>query len=372
MLLAVAGLWIAYLVPHRLRSRQELLESRAEDRFSEGLRVLRVAHAAGATGPVTGRAAHRPAASGQVLIHPGGRRGGGGHMNRPHAARDRAVADAVRTTAAQHAQRAAYLARRRAAARRRAVLTLVLLVASAVAWGAVALASAPALAGLVPTGTLAGVLVLGRRAVVAAARADAAWAAGAADRVPLPGTHAAGRVTGRAVHPSDADTEVIARVRTSAPRATGVVGADDTAERVAQARADAVRAATTARQRDEAAQPADAAAGTTATDTGTPAAHEPAPAVEDEPTWVPVPVPPPTYTLKPSAPRREPAPLPADGLVTSSAAAPADATTATDDATTTADADERTPGASSAEQGTTSAAPLDLDAILARRRAVGE
>src|SRR5690606_18624436 len=159
---------------------------------------------------------------------------------------------------------------------------------------------------------------------------------------------------------------------TSAPRATGVVGADDTAERVAQARADAVRAATTARQRDEAAQPADAAAGTAATDTGTPAAHEPAPAVEDEPTWVPVPVPPPTYTLKPSAPRREPAPLPADGLATSSAAAPAGATTLADDAATTADADRRTPVAAAAEQGTPSAAPLDLDAILARRRAVGE
>ncbi|MBC7292428.1 MAG: hypothetical protein H5T83_13980, partial [Actinotalea sp.] len=52
VLVAVAGLWIAYLVPHRSRYRQQLLESRTEDRFSEHLRVLRVAHAAG--GPARG------------------------------------------------------------------------------------------------------------------------------------------------------------------------------------------------------------------------------------------------------------------------------------------------------------------------------
>jgi hypothetical protein len=36
---------------------------------------------------------------------------------------------------------------------------------------------------------------------------------------------------------------------------------------------------------------------------------EPVQAADDDGTWVPVPVPPPTYTLKPVAPRREPAPL---------------------------------------------------------------
>ncbi|WP_242448356.1 hypothetical protein [Cellulomonas sp. WB94] len=40
--LAVAGLWVAYLVPQKLRHRQQLLESRTDDRFSGALRVLAV------------------------------------------------------------------------------------------------------------------------------------------------------------------------------------------------------------------------------------------------------------------------------------------------------------------------------------------
>ena len=40
--LALVGLWVAYLVPHKLRYRQQLLESRADDRFSEALRVVAV------------------------------------------------------------------------------------------------------------------------------------------------------------------------------------------------------------------------------------------------------------------------------------------------------------------------------------------
>ena len=40
--LALVGLWVAYLVPHKLRHRQQLLESRADDRFSEALRVVAV------------------------------------------------------------------------------------------------------------------------------------------------------------------------------------------------------------------------------------------------------------------------------------------------------------------------------------------
>src|SRR5687768_2393996 len=41
--MGMAGLWIAYLVPQRLRYRQQLLETRHDDRFSERLRVVRVA-----------------------------------------------------------------------------------------------------------------------------------------------------------------------------------------------------------------------------------------------------------------------------------------------------------------------------------------
>ena len=40
--LALVVLWVAYLVPHKLRHRQQLLESRAEDRYSDGLRVVAI------------------------------------------------------------------------------------------------------------------------------------------------------------------------------------------------------------------------------------------------------------------------------------------------------------------------------------------
>ncbi len=43
VLAAVAGLWIVYLVPQLLRHRRQLAEARVDDRFSEHLRVLRVA-----------------------------------------------------------------------------------------------------------------------------------------------------------------------------------------------------------------------------------------------------------------------------------------------------------------------------------------
>ncbi|KGM08505.1 hypothetical protein N868_08575, partial [Cellulomonas carbonis T26] len=127
VLLAVAALWIAYLVPHRLRFRQQLLESRADDRFSEGLRVLRVARPARADARRTEQSTPR------VLLHPR-RAGGGGPMDRPHGATDRVVADAARRVAAERAHRVAHLARRRAAARRRGLLTAALLVVAVVTW----------------------------------------------------------------------------------------------------------------------------------------------------------------------------------------------------------------------------------------------
>ncbi|TWH30936.1 hypothetical protein L600_002800000010, partial [Isoptericola variabilis J7] len=85
--LALFVLWLGYWVPQRLRHRQQLLESRVEDRFSGGLRVLAVA--------------------------------GGG----PSAA----IAPP-----AERASRLALLERRAARARRRLVLTLLLVVLTAV------------------------------------------------------------------------------------------------------------------------------------------------------------------------------------------------------------------------------------------------
>lgn len=79
--------------------------------------------------------------------------------------------------------------------------------------------------------------------------------------------------------------------------------------------------------------------------------------------WVPVPVPPPTYTLKPAAPRPEPAPLelPPSPAPTD----PAQAVGSVDEADLE---QERAPRPWETDR--TFADDLDLDAVLARRRAV--
>lgn len=299
MLLCVAVLWIAYLVPHLLRYRQQLLESRTDDRFSEHLRVVRVARVT--KGALAGRQVAAPA--GRVLLHPPAGRGGGS-VDRPHALADRVVADAARRTATERAQRAAYLARRSVGARRRAVLATLLLVLAVAGWVGAA-AGGPVLAlGLAPTALLAAVLVLGRRAVLLGRRADADWASGRpaaahrpAQRVPT--------AVGHAVRSEDV-TEVMARVAATAATA---------------------------------AQPeADVAPATAETS-----------AVTDGPTWVPVPVPRPAYALKPAVRRPEPAPL------------------ALGDAGEVAAGYQRAPQVPAPATG-----GIDLDAILARRRAAGE
>ncbi|NCT92329.1 hypothetical protein GXB85_15415 [Cellulomonas sp. APG4] len=323
----MVGLWIAYLVPQRLRFRQQLLDARAEDRFSDGLRVLRVAEV---PAPVREVRTARP------LLHPAAARGGGGAMDRPHAAGDRIVADAVRRSAAEHARRAAHLAQRRAAARRRALLTVVLLVAAVGGWAVAGLASASLLLGAVPTVLLGGVLVLGRRAVVAGHRADAAWAAGASDRLPLART---AHVIGRAVHPSEATTEVIARVPAAPVRRSAAAAARG------EARTEPERSTTAAPSQPEVREQE----------------------ATEEPTWAPVPVPRPTYALKPAAPRREPAPLTAEHLAPQQVAEQVDAD---QDAAGTGAVAESTPPAASTAPAPS--AGLDLDAVLARRRASGE
>ena len=294
VLLCVAVLWIAYLVPHLLRYRQQLLESRTDDRFSEYLRVVRVARAT--KGALAGRQVAAPA--GRVLLHPPAGRGGGS-VDRPHALADRVVADAARRTSTERAQRAAYLARRSAGAHRRAVLAALLLVLAVAGWVGAA-AGGPVLAlGLAPTAVLAAVLALGRRAVLLGRRADADWASGRsavapAQRVPM--------AVGHAVRSEDV-TEVMARVAATA----------------AQPEADVV---------PEAAETSAATVG---------------------PTWVPVPVPRPAYALKPAVRRPEPAPL------------------ALDDAGDAAAGYEHAPQVAAPATG-----GIDLDAILARRRAAGE
>lgn len=362
--IALAGLWIAYLVPHHLRYRQQLLESRADDRFSEHLRVLKVAQAAG-RGAADVRQHARPSS---VQLHPALPAGrdrragrGGRSMDRPHAARDRIAADAARRSAAEHAQRAAHLARRAAAARRRALITVVLLLAVVGGWAAVAASGAALLVGAVPTVLLGAVLGLGRRAVVAGARADAEWEAGAATRLPAPARTPS--VVGRAVRPSDAVTEVMARVPSEVTDASTArtVARLDAAARAAAATAEALAATS-----DDDATPSRTAG------TGRSAERSHAPERHAEPegsTWEPVPVPRPAYTLKPSARRPEPAPLVLDDAPAAGSAAVAadeDGASARQGSGGPVDRSAATSGGRPAVGG------VDLDGILARRRAAGE
>jgi len=306
----VVGLWLAYLVPHRLRHRQQLLESRTEDRYSGSMRVLAVTdraevkRRAQAVRPptVSGTAILTPARGTRIVAAPTGGATGGGNMDRPHESTEKRVVDARRRIAQRHAQRAAVLARRAAGARRRLVLVLALLALTAGAWTAVGFgALAVPLLAVVPSVLLVATLVLGRAAVVSGQRADAAWAreeAALTKAVQVAARRSGPVATGRAVRGNDDDTLVIEKVRDEAS-VSAKTGVDDGAS------------------------------------------------------WQPVPVPRPTYTLKAPAPRMEPAPLEIpERVVAGPVAAAADA-----------------PDETAAERP---AAGLDLDAILARRRAVGE
>jgi hypothetical protein len=324
VLATVAGLWLVYLVPQLLQDRRRLAEARVDDRFSEHLRVLRAAESVPAPAGT-----HAPSQS-RVQLHP---RGGDRAMYRPQSVGDRVSADAARLTAAERAARAAALARRAAATRRRALLVAVLLLATAAGWVATAQGLSAAL-GATPAVLLVAVLVAGRSAVLAARRADAAWAAGAARRAARPRPRTGPLAVGRAAHPSEAVTEILQRVPVGPIRATAEeilatgevpVVADDTRGEVPASRAAVLDDAAL----DEAAL--------------------------DDAAWVPVPVPVPTYTLKPAARRAEPRPLtgpqPTVPVLLERAAV---------DVTDAADAARPTTGG------------LQLDAILARRRASGE
>ena len=314
--LGVVGLWLAYLVPHRLRHRQQLLESRTDDRYSGSMRVLAVAdgkadrHRTQAVRPPSGTAILTPVRGTRIIAAPAGGATGGGNMDRPHESHEKRVIDAARRIAQRHAQRAALLARRRASARRRLVLVLALLALTAGGWTAVGIGVLGAAIAAVPSVLLVATLALGRAAVVSAQRGDAAWQReeAALARAARPVARGAGPVaTGRAVRGSDDDTLVIEKV----------------------------------------------------VDVATPATS-----ADDGASWQPVPVPRPTYTLKSPAPRWEPAPL----EIPERTAAPAAAARGEGELAgglTTGVGDE----AAHAERP---AASLDLDAILARRRAVGE
>ncbi|WP_146845919.1 hypothetical protein [Cellulomonas terrae] len=361
--LALVGLWVAYLVPHKLRYRQQLLESRADDRFSEALRVVAVSDRRSRQEAVSGPTVSSTAG----LLTPGkglpvatGSVTGGTTVDRPHGTQDRITADAARRAAQARAARAASVARRGAAARRRALLAGFLVVASVVAWAAVGLSPLVTwVAGVVPTVLLGSVLVLGRRAVLAGREADEAWeqriaaerrvasgprtgamravatasaSATRPDPVVAPTASAPPAeapmafVTGRAVHPSDASTEVFARIVADTGESDGPARHASTGQVPVVRRSAGERAPETAGDEDEA--------------------------------WSPVPVPRPTYTMKASAPRREPAPL--ENLEGSTAARTADVDAPADAERAPLEAPVETTGS------------IDLNAVLAKRRVAGE
>ena len=380
--LAILGLWIAYLVPHRLRYRQQLLESRAEDRFSAALRVLavtdarrrdaRTAEARVECGPDSAKRSGllSPARGVPFGGRPAAIEGRGGVVERPYGTQDKITAEDARRVAQQRAQRAVALARRTAAARRRGVLTGVLLVASIAAWVVVGVTSLAVVAAVVPTVLLLGVLGLGRRAVVQGRAADAAWERQQrAPRAARPAGRPA-RVTGRATRPSDSHTEAIARVGEARSVVQRPAGAAPVAVAPAGAPAGAATVSSDAVDRVAPEQ------ATTVERTGSCGDAAPSPVFDDgtgpgrtgpddatsaggSDGWNPVPVPRPTYSTKATAPRREPLPLVIDEPA--SALVPAAATDGAGNA-----------AATPAEDGTATPPALDLDAILARRRAAGQ
>lgn len=393
-------LWLAYLVPQRLRHRQQLLESRVDDRFSGRLRVLAVA--SGDSSPsksTTGRSAQAvsqkhgdcttsSSVDVSLLTPPIGT------TVRARRQITDGVQDMERNDSYGSASRDALLARRAAAARRRATLTLGLVVLTALVGVIVAVTSLPVWTVAVPAVLLVSVLVLGRRAVLANARADAAAREreaareaarpAALRRAGRPAPAVRTTVTGRAVHSSQTQTEMISRVRaagaagqgaegTSAGTTTGTTAATTTAAKTTAAKSGAEAERTVApTAAARAAETAEPEASSASRPTGeadraasaAPPARQLAPAPEGESTdWEPVAVPRPVYTLKSTAPRWEPAPLTAElrklteerraELAGASPAQPAPATV-------------------TAEEPSEDSLGVNLNSVLARRRAAGE
>lgn len=436
-MLALFVLWLGFWVPHRLRHRQQLLDARVDDRFSGGLRVLAVAGAGGTRGVTT------PTGGATPLLVPG-RSSEGGRGERPMGLDDDGGASRALTAPRATGQadrpresRLALLEQRAARARRRLLLTVLLLLVTIGGWVVVGLGLVGWYAGAAPSALLLVVLVLGRVAVLQARRADARWVADrkAAQRQATEaralangGPHAPRnrpRVTGHAVRPSAAHTQMIPRVSAAgaqpaartpsrvtrrtepaSPSSRVPVPADDArGEESAEPEPAPVRRAAASSERlvfdvraDEPATPEPVVV----VDPGNAGDGAPAgpPPVGSEP-WEPVPVPLPTYVTKPAAPRREPRPLPAVGAgrdagralpagEAARGAALAASIRATLGPTATpagAPVAERAPGTLGATSSTADAASdltavdeprprtetlgLPLDEILARRRAAG-
>ncbi len=407
--LAVFLLWVGFYVPHRVRHRQQLLEARTDDRFSGSLRVLAVAGPGG--GGSGGWDARLDGLAAVASIGPGPSADGGRALLGGAATQDRPAGrtheeegthamgstDSAspsrgappRRQPASEQSRLALLERRAAAARRRLALTVVLLLASVAVWVVVALGYLPWWAGAVPTAFLGLVLVLGRRAVLAAQRSDAAWLAerraaaravrGTVLGAPPAPRGARPRVTGRAVHGSQVSTQMIPRVTPQDLARANATAAALSGEGPfgASPRERVTAPSTTTAEDSGSEEPASARVGSSEAP-----ADEAAEVVEVEVVdegrvpsgraWDPVPVPPPTYTMKPTAPRREPAPLTADDLVSPARAGAAPAPVAAAEVVVDVPSGAPEPAVGDERKPSTETLGLDLNEILARRRAAGQ
>ncbi|MBZ2199079.1 hypothetical protein [Occultella gossypii] len=352
---AILIMFFAFLLPSVIRSRQVVLDSRVEDRFSEDLRVV-------------ARAGDRP--------EPKAERSNRGYVHRPRieqpeapmhtpvAHRDRLVAADARRAAAARAARAAAASRRAAAARRRLALTLLLLGVTAVTWTLFAVASLPVAAAVAPSVFLVAVVVAGRRASAKAAVADARWRAevtrdtgdpfapvGTIDRSEAPVRHArAARRDGEAERTRTASTPDGAGERTEPARSAATAGTRPSL------RIDVDPASLLPEE------PA--------------VTHRAGPALPEGEGWTPVPVPVPTYTLKPAVRRREVAPLETEFESQDEQAPAAFEADAEDTAVAATGTDSAAPAQAPVDEAARAEAPatpaMNLQAVLARRRASGQ
>lgn len=192
----VAGLLLAFLVPHLVRHRQQLLDSRTDDRYSADLRVLAKVGKSGGAGQrsetIALTASHGADGAGRVHLltqsaqaaasdrvpddtAPEGTRREEPIVHRPYGVDDSAAARIADDVAAYRDRLDQQRAARVKAAKRRLGLTALLAVVAIGGWGAAAAGLGVVAIATGATGTvlLAGVLGLGRRAVVLNERTDA-------------------------------------------------------------------------------------------------------------------------------------------------------------------------------------------------------
>ncbi len=314
VILAILTLFFVYLLPSLIRSGQVVAEARIEDRFSGDLHIIATAGQRPKKENTYGRTYIHPP---QKMEHP---------MNTP-VARKLAAADARRVAAAR-AARAAAASRRAAAAKRRMLLLSVLGALTVSGWILTAMVALPWAIPAVFTALTVGAVELGRRASIAGAKADEELA----QRVRDAQARAGG--TPSAVN---SDREPV----TSTPIRSAI-------------EPHALPAAEVSQAREPEAQNVDSSLRVDVD-----------PAKQEATSWTPVPVPPPAYTLKAEVRRKmaEPYQEPAVKEATPvEAPASAEKVSGQTPSMPAADTEKTT------EPATES---LNVQEILARRRAVG-